>query len=267
MSKSIQELFNLKGKVAIVTGGAMGIGKGIAQRLVEAGASVVLTDINIEAAQKTATEIMASGNVKIKAIKADSSKLGDIDHVIAETLKAFNDLNILVNNAGIYPFKPSIDMTEEIWDRTLDINLKGVMFFARAAAKAMLDKNHGGKIINIASVDAFHPTGNLAHYDASKGGLVMLTKSLGQEWAPKGILVNAVAPGAVQTPGGAASMDYSKISREQIEAITKAFIAHIPLGRQGEPDDIAKVVLFLASEAADYIVGTTIIADGGYLIG
>jgi 2-deoxy-D-gluconate 3-dehydrogenase len=267
MTKSIQELFNLKGKVAIVTGGAMGIGKGIAQRLAEAGANLVLTDINIEAAQKTATEMMATGNITVKAIKADSSKVVDIDRVIGETLKTYNDLHILVNNSGIYPFKPSIEMTEEIWDRTLGINLRGVMFFSKAAAKAMLDKKHGGKIINIASVDAFHPTGNLAHYDASKGGLVMLTKALAQEWAPKGILVNALAPGAVVTPGGAASTDYSKMSREQLEALTKAFVAHIPLGRQGEPDDIGKVALFLASEASDYIVGTTIIADGGYLVG
>jgi 2-deoxy-D-gluconate 3-dehydrogenase len=158
-------------------------------------------------------------------------------------------------------------MPEALWNKTLDINLKGVMFFSQAAAKAMLSKNHGGKIINIASVDAFHPTGHLAHYDASKGGVVMLTKALGQEWAPKGILVNAIAPGAINTPGGAATMDYSIMTREQIESITKAFLSHIPLGRQGEPDDIAKVALFLASEAADYMVGTTIIADGGYLVG
>jgi 2-dehydro-3-deoxy-D-gluconate 5-dehydrogenase len=266
MSNSIQELFNLKGKVAIVTGAAMGIGKGIALRLAEAGASVVLTDINIEAAQKTAGEFTSSG-YPVKAVQADSGRLADIDKVIVETLKTFNDLHILVNNAGIYPFSPSIEMPEALWDKTIAINLKGAMFFSQAAAKTMLNKKHGGKIINIASVDAFHPTGSLAHYDASKGGLVMLTKALGQEWASKGILVNAIAPGAIQTPGGAASMDYSKMTREQIEALTRAFVSHIPLGRQGQPDDIAKVALFLASEAADYLVGVTIIADGGYLVG
>lgn len=265
MVSSIQELFNLKSKVAIVTGGAMGIGKGIALRLAEAGASIILTDINLEAARTTSAEMKAMG-YKVKEIKADSSKMADIDLVVAEALNTFGDLNILVNNAGIYPFSPAIDMPETIWDRTLGINLKGVMFLAQAVAKAMLSKNHGGKIINVASVDAFHPTGNLVHYDASKGGVVMLTKALGLEWAPKGILVNAVAPGAVQTPGGAAAMG-GKITREQIEALTKAFVSHIPLGRQGEPDDIAKVVLFLASEASNYMVGTTIIADGGYLVG
>lgn len=265
MVKSIRDLFNLNGKVAIVTGAAMGIGKGIALRLAEAGASLVLADINLEAASKTAAEIVANGH-KAKEIKADSSKLTDVDKVIAFALDEFGDLNILVNNAGIYPFSPAIDMPETIWDKTIAINLKGVMFFARAAAKAMLAKNHGGKIINIASVDAFHPTGNLAHYDASKGGVVMLTKALGQEWASKGILVNAIAPGAIQTPGASAT-DFSKMTKEQIDSITKAFMAHIPLGRQGEPDDIAKVALFLASEASDYMVGTTIVADGGYLVG
>ncbi|HEY41702.1 MAG TPA: SDR family oxidoreductase [Dehalococcoidia bacterium] len=266
MAKRIHELFNLNGKVSIVTGAAMGIGKGIALRLAEAGASVVVADINLEEASKTSDEMTAAG-YKVKAVQADASKLADIERVIATTIDTFGDLHILVNNAGIYPFAPSLEMPEALWNKTIDINLKGYMFFAQAAAKAMLSKNHGGKIINIASIDSFHPTGNLAHYDASKGGVIMLTKALGKEWAPMGILVNAIAPGAVLTPGGASSMDFSKMTREQIEGMSKAFLDHIPLGRQGEPDDIAKIALFLASEAADYMVGATIIADGGYLVG
>jgi 2-deoxy-D-gluconate 3-dehydrogenase len=139
------------------------------------------------------------------------------------------------------------------------------MFFSQAAARAMISKGHGGKIVNIASVDAFHPTGNLANYDASKGGLVMLTKSLAKEWAAKGISVNAIAPGAIQTPGAASG--FNGLSKEQSEAATKAFIATIPMGRQGTPDDIAIVALFLATQASDYITGSTIVADGGYLVG
>jgi len=262
---SIQELFNLNGKVAIVTGGAMGIGKGIALRLAEAGARIILTDTNIKAASKASAEMKAAG-YEVKEVKADSSKLDDIDRVVTEAINTYGDLNILVNNAGIYPFSSPIDVSEAMWDKTLDVNLKGAMFFAQAAAKAMLAKNHGGKIINITSIDAFHPSGNLAHYDASKGGMVMLTKALGQAWAPKGILVNAIAPGAIQTPGALAG-DYSKMTKEQMEILAKAFLAHIPLGRQGEPDDIAKVALFLASDASNYIVGTTLIVDGGYLVG
>ena len=168
---------------------------------------------------------MKTMGYKVKEVKADSSKLADIDLVVSEAISTFGDLNILVNNAGIFPFSPAIDVTESIWDRTIDINLKGVMFFAQAAAKAMLAKNHGGKIINIASVDAFHPTGNLTHYDASKGGLVMLTKSLGKEWAPEGILVNGVAPGAVRTPGAAAAIG-DNMTKEQVEALTKAFVSN-----------------------------------------
>jgi 2-deoxy-D-gluconate 3-dehydrogenase len=157
----------------------------------------------------------------------------------------------LVNNAGIYPFAPAIDMPEALWDKAIGINLKGVMFFSQAAAQAMISKGHGGKIVNIASIDAFHPAGNLAEYDASKGGVVMLTKALAKEWAPKGINVNAIAPGAIQTPGAASG--FTGLNKEQAEAATKAFVSKIPIGRQGQPDDIARVALFLATEASEYI--------------
>lgn len=264
MDRKISELFDLRGKVAIVTGAGAGIGKGIALRLAEAGASVVAADVDIDAARKTVAELRVAG-YKARESRTDVSQTASIERTMQETLAAFGDLHILVNNAGVYPFSSGLDMTEETWDRTLDINLKGTMFFARAAAKAMLDSGHGGKIINIASVDAFHPTGNLIAYDASKGGVVMLTKALAREWAPRGINVNAIAPGAVKTPGAASGLE--GISPEEIEELTARFMASIPLGRQGEPDDIARVALFLASEAADYVVGATIIADGGYLVG
>jgi 2-dehydro-3-deoxy-D-gluconate 5-dehydrogenase len=264
LDKKISELFDLSHKVAIVTGGAMGIGKGISMRLAEAGASVIVADINLEAAHATASELKAKG-YKARAAQSDTSKVADAERTIKEAVEAFGDLNILVNNAGIYPFAPALDMTEAIWDKAIDINLKGVMFFSQAAARAMIAKGHGGKIVNIASVDAFHPTGNLAEYDASKGGVVMLTKALAKEWAPRGINVNAIAPGAIQTPG--ASGGFTGLSKEQAEAATRAFLATIPLGRQGVPDDIARVALFLAAEASDYITGTTIVADGGYLVG
>jgi NAD(P)-dependent dehydrogenase (short-subunit alcohol dehydrogenase family) len=264
MAKKIQELFDLSGKVAIVTGAAMGIGKGIALRLAEAGACVIISDINLEAARETVAEIKAAG-YKAKEVQSDTSKVADAEKTVKEAKSAFGDLHILVNNAGIFPMVPAIDMTEAVWDKTIDINLKGVMFFSQAAARAMIDKGHGGKIANIASVDAFHPTGNLAEYDASKGGMVMLTKALAKEWASKGINVNAIAPGAIQTPGAASG--FTGLSKEQAEAATKAFVATIPMGRQGMPDDVARVALFLATEASDYITGTTIVVDGGYLVG
>lgn len=264
MSKKIMELFDLSGRVAIVTGAAMGIGKGIAMRLGEAGAGVIVSDINLEAARSTVSEMQTAG-FQAKEIQCDTSKVADAEKTVRAALDTFGDLHILVNNAGIYPFAPALDMPEAMWDRAIAINLKGYMFFAQAAARAMIAKGHGGKIVNIASVDAFHPTGNLAEYDASKGGVVMLTKALAKEWAPKGINVNAIAPGAIQTPGAAAG--FTGLSREQAEAATKAFLATIPMGRQGVPDDIAMAALFLTTEASDYITGAVIVADGGYLVG
>jgi 2-deoxy-D-gluconate 3-dehydrogenase len=262
--KSIKELFNLSGKVAIVTGGAQGIGKGIALRLAEAGASVIVSDINLESARATVDELK-KGGYKAAAVQSDTSKVADAARTVEETLKIFGDLHILVNNAGIYPFTSTETITEAIWDKTIDINLKGMMFFTQAAAKVMIARGHGGKIVNIASIDGFHPTGNLLSYDASKGGVVMLTKALAKDLAPKHINVNAIAPGAIQTPGGSAGM--GGMSQEQIELATKAFLATIPLGRIGQPDDIGRVALFLATEASDYMTGSVIVADGGYLVG
>ncbi len=186
MVKKIQELFDLSGKVAIVTGAAMGIGKGIALRLAEAGASVIIADINLKVARETVAEMKAVG-YKAKEVQSDTSKVADAEKTVKEATSTFGDLHILINNAGIYPMAPAIDMPEALWDKTIAINLKGAMFFSQAAARAMIAKEHGGKIVNIASVDAFHPTGNLAEYDASKGGMVMLTKALAKEWASKGI--------------------------------------------------------------------------------
>ncbi|MDD2472128.1 MAG: SDR family oxidoreductase [Dehalococcoidales bacterium] len=263
MTQPVTDLFNLKGKVAVVTGAAMGIGKAIAYRLAECGAAVIITDINLDAANSTVEEFKARG-FNTAATKADAGNVEDAGKTVQYAIDTFGDINILVNNAGIYPFSPALDIKEEMWDKTIDINLKGVMFYSRAAALAMKDKNHGGKIVNIASIDAFRHTGNIAHYNASKGGVVMLTKALAKEWAPLGILVNAVAPGSIATPGTTASI--TGLSPEQQKEMAKEYVAKIPIGRFGEPDDIAKAVLFLASAASDYIVGTTIIADGGVLL-
>jgi 2-deoxy-D-gluconate 3-dehydrogenase len=210
-------------------------------------------------------EIKASGG-KAKAVKADTSVTADAERTVKAALDTFGDINILVNNAGIYRFMPAIQMTEEMWQKTININLTGSFFFAKAAANAMIKAGHGGKIVNIASIDAFRPTGNLAHYDASKGGVVMMTKALGQELAQYGINVNAVAPGGINTPGVALMMGDAKMTREKAEAMNKEFINKMPLHRMGEPDDIAKVVLFLVSGAADYMVGSTVKVDGGALL-
>jgi 2-deoxy-D-gluconate 3-dehydrogenase len=255
-NSSIAQLFDLTGKAAIVTGGAMGIGQGIAFRLAEAGAAVMIADVNLEAAEDTASQIRGRGG-KAKAIKADASSVADAGRTVQETVRAFGRLDILVNNAGIYPFSPALEVTETLWDKVLSINLKGVFFYTQAAAQEMINEGHAGKIINIASIDALHPTGNLVHYDSSKGGVVMLTKSLALEFGPRNITINAIAPGGIQTPGASGSTT----SDEMIQAFT----ARIPLRRMGIPDDIAKVALFLASSASDYMTGSLLVVDGGFL--
>lgn len=262
MTKTIAQLFDLSGQVAVVTGAAMGIGKGIALRLAEAGARVVITDVNMEAAAEAVKEISSAGG-KARAVLADAAAVADAEKSVRAAVRELGDIHILVNNAGIFPFSPALEITEELWDRTIDINLKSMMFYSRAAAAAMVKAGHGGRIVNIASIDSFRPTGNLCHYDASKGGAVMLTKSLAREWAQYGILVNAIAPGGVSTPGAAAAT--ARVSAGAVAA-PEAFLASIPLRRMGTPDDIATVALFLASDASAYVTGATIVVDGGALL-
>jgi len=267
--KTIAQIFDLKGKTALVTGGAMGIGKGIAERLGEAGANVVIADINPIQGQQTIAELKTKG-VQAAFVQVDISKTTEIENAVDFTVKIFGGLDILVNNAGIFPFMPVLNMTEAFWDKVLDTNLKSAFFFTQKAAKIMVENKKGGRIINIASIDALHPTGNLTAYDSSKGGMVMMTRSIALELGKSGINVNAIAPGGIQTPGAqqsaATMVQASGLKPEDFEAMGKAFTARIPLGRQGDPDDIATVALFLASDASRYITGETIVVDGGYLL-
>lgn len=263
--KTIAQLYDLSGQGAIVTGGGMGIGRAIAVRLAEAGAAVMITDIDLDAATSVAQRIKEKGG-KAEAIKADASSPADATKVAESTVKAFGTLNILVNNAGIYPMSKALETTEQLWDKTMGINLKGAFFYAQAAAREMIKAKHGGKIINMGSIDAVHPTGDVAHYNASKGGVLTLTKALALEWAPNGITVNAVAPGNIWTPGTEKTRIAKEAKGETIEELYNKVMARLPMGRAGEPDDIAKVVLFYASEAASYVTGTMLIVDGGYLL-
>jgi len=264
-TRSITELFDLSGKTAIVTGGAMGIGQAISLRLSEAGAAIMIADLDLEKAGQTVQEIKSRGG-QAQAIQADASSARDAKAVVETAVETFGGLDILVNNAGIYPLLPIMRVEEVLWDKVIDLNLKGTFLFAQTAAARMIEAGKGGKIINLASVDGFHPNGNATPYNASKGGVIMLTKALALELAPHNILVNAVAPGSISTPGTSTVAEEALSRGLTLEQLGKSFHGRIPLKRIGEPDDIAKVVLFLASGASDYMTGDIILVDGGYLL-
>lgn len=260
----LKDLINLDGKGAIVTGGAMGIGLAISHRLAEAGAAVLLADINAKEAKKASGELRSYG-CDVQFLKCDVTKEANVKDMIAGAIKKLGGIDILVNNAGIYPRKPLVEMTGEDFERVISVNLTGTFFCSRYAAQEMISKQKGGCIINIASIEALHPSSTgMSAYNASKGGVLMLTKSMARELGQHDIRVNAIAPGAVKTRG---ILSHTEISsdRTQLKEL-KSFISRIALGRMGDADDIAKVALFLASDLADYITGDLIVADGGYLV-
>ncbi len=261
--KQLQQLLDLQNKAAIVTGGAKGIGQGIAYRLAEAGAKVLIADMDETTAQKTAQEFIDKGWVA-EALKVDVSSEEYVKNMVIVCQDRFGSVDILVNNAGIYPPAPVAQMTEEQFEKVMHVNLRSVFLTTKYAAEVMKPQG-GGKIINITSIDALHPSMvGLAHYDASKHGMWGFTKNSALELAEHKIWVNAVAPGGIATPGVAAMSQGA--SAEQMTAQTKAFMAKIPMRRMGEPDDIGMVVLFLASEMSSYMTGEQIVVDGGALL-
>jgi len=266
--KTIQQLFDLSGKTVILTGGAMGIGKGIALRLAEAGANVMIVDIApSQEAEPTLNEIKTKGG-KAAYLQTDLSDTKNLDAIITTTLQCFGDIDILVNNAGIFNYMPVTHLTEELWDKTINLNLKSVAFLSKLVVNTMIEKKHGGKIINISSIDSLKPSGNLSHYDSSKGGVRMLTRAFAKEVGKHGINVNDIAPGGVNTPGVAkmAGATMTKEQQEAMKAQMAQFIQMLPLQRMGEPEEIGNAALFLASDASNYMTGSTIVVDGGLLI-
>lgn len=262
MKTSLSELINLSGKTAIVTGGAMGIGLGIVSRLVEAGANVVIADIDDEAAEQAISDFGDLG-LRVSFVHTDVALEEGVEKATSFAVEQYGSLDILVNNAGIFPFSPVLEMSADDFDRVLDINLRSVFLFTKYAAEKMIEQGRGGKIINITSIDAIKPASiGLAAYDASKHGVWGFTKNAALEFATHKIQVNAVAPGGVATPGTGAG----EVASEEVEKTTKNFLDKIPLGRMGEPDDIGKAVLFLATDLSSYVTGEQIVVDGGALI-
>ncbi len=267
MSSPILELFDLSGKSAVVTGGGSGIGRAIARRLAQAGAGVSVVDIDDAGASVTVKEIRNGGG-KATAIHADVRSSTDAARACQGAVSEFGSLDILVNDAGIYPAVQLMDLTEDVWERVMSTNLRGYLFFAQAAAREMIKGGKGGRMVNIASLEAVHPVVMHGHYASSKGGVVMLSKSLALELAPHKINVNAIAPGTVWTPGLEKELRgfYEPAGMTCDQLLQATVYPRVPLGRMGEPDDIAGVALFLVSKAADYVTGELIMVDGGYLL-
>ncbi len=264
--RKLDELLSLKGKSAIVTGGAKGIGFGIAYRLAEAGAKVLIADMDEAAAQKAATELKRKGWTA-EAVKTDVSEEDQVRAMISACREKFGSVDIMVNNAGIYPPEPVAQMSQADFERVMDVNLRSVFLTTKHAAEIMKEQG-GGKIINITSIDALHPSMvGLAHYDASKHGEWGFTKNSALEMAAHNIQVNAIAPGGIQTPGVAAMQSAAPPEdAETLKKQTEAFLAKIPMHRMGEPDEIGKAALFLASDMSSYMTGSQIVVDGGALL-
>ncbi len=243
-----------KYKNVIVTGAARGIGKGIARKFAEKGFNVVISDILIEEAEKTAAELAGLG-VKTLAVKTDVSNKQDVETLIQKTVAEFGSIDFLVNNAGITRDNLSIRMSEDDWDKVLSINLKGAFLCSQVAAKEMM-KQRFGRIVNIASVSGLLGTMGQGNYAASKAGLIALTKSMARELGRRNITVNAVAPGFIMT----------EMTETLSDKVKDDYMQQIPLKRAGTPDDIAEAVCFLISPAGSYITGTTINVSGGLLI-
>lgn len=255
----------LKDKVAGVTGAAMGMGKCIAETLAAEGAVVAVTDLNEELAKKTAENIRANGG-KAEAFKLDVANRSEIKTVIKKIFDTFGSIDIWVNNAGVSTMKPFFELDDHDWDFLHEVNGSGVFFCSQAAASFMVKQGRGGKIINNASM-AGKRGGNapyLAHYVYTKFGVIGLTQAMAKELAPFKINVNAVCPGYVATPMQERELVWeAKLRGITPEAVKKSYIDDTPLGRVEYPEDIAKVILFLASSDADFITGEAINVNGG----
>ena len=245
---------SLSGQPAIVTGAARGLGRAIAYTLAAAGAKVACVDINVETLKETIDGIRAAGGTA-EAIACNVTDSARVAEVVDEVTKMWGGLQILVNNAGITRDNMILRMKDEQWDAVININLRGTFLFTRSAAKPMI-KQHGGRIINIASVSGLMGNPGQANYSASKAGVIGLTRTVAMELAGRNVTVNAVAPGFIATDMTAA------LGEEMIAQIKK----EVPLGRMGQPQDVADAVLFLASDAASFITGHVLTVDGGITV-
>jgi len=261
--KSIFDLLSLKGRRSLITGAASGIGKATALRFGEAGSDLELVDIDLERLEEVAKEIRSKYDVEVNIHKIDLSKKSEIDK-LWEKLDG-REPDILVNNAGIYIFKDFIELTEDFLEKVMRVNLYSVIWMCQHMIKRRLEK--GGVIVNVGSIESILPfASNLVHYDVSKIGVIGLTRALAREYGGKGFRVNVVIPGGIETEG------VKKLKKETIMKLKidimktgRDFMNRLPMRRMGDPDEVARVILFLASDLASYVNGAAIAVDGGFL--
>jgi NAD(P)-dependent dehydrogenase (short-subunit alcohol dehydrogenase family) len=251
----VERLLDFQGKVVIVTGAGAGLGRGIAARFAEAGASVVVHyNRSAEGGDAVAKAIVSRGG-KAVATRADVTRADDAERLVASAVDAFGGVDVLVNNAGIYPIDPLLEMTEDSWDKVVDANLKSVHLMTQGAARRMTEQGRSGAVVNVATIEARNPAALHAHYTAAKAGVVMYTRTAALELGRRGIRVNSVSPGLIDREG---------LERDWPDGVQR-YRAKVPLDRLGRPDDVADACLFLASPAARWITGADLLVDGGIL--
>jgi NAD(P)-dependent dehydrogenase (short-subunit alcohol dehydrogenase family) len=246
----------LKGKKVLITGGGRGIGKAIAVGMANEGCDVVLNYVKNENAAKEVIGVIEKLGRKAFAIQADMSRLSDVEQLVRQAEEKLGQIDILVNNAGIAFIEPFLDITEHTWDVTLQTNLKGAFFCSQFVARQMIASNIKGAIVNVSSTNGTVAEADCAHYNASKGGLEMVTKSLAIELAPYGIRVNAIAPGIIET----------EIDKQYTDpAFRKHYFGHIPMRRFGRAEECVGAVILFSSDESSYITGQSLLIDGGLL--
>lgn len=257
MSENVMDMFSLKGRVAIVTGGGQGLGKAMATALAEAGADIVIVARHIETAMETKPQIEALG-VRCTVIKGDMRNEADVISMVGQVVEEYGKIDILFNNAGTWRGDDAEQVTTEDWREVIDVNLTGPFIVSREVGKVML-KQGKGSIVNTASMSGMivNTPQNQCAYNASKGGLIMLTKSMATEWADRGVRVNAICPGYMRT-------EMSEDRYQRKDPAIERWFSMTPMGRSGVPDELKGVAVYLASDASSFVTGATILVDGGY---